>query len=283
MKRNWVLALFFVVILVALFFTAGCVSEQVVEEEQPVGEVSEAAGTLVFTANGEEFIREGFVCKDGWELSFDHAYVTLTSISAFQTDPPFETDMGWEFEDLVQVRVDLTGVHTIDLADPDADPAVVGEALAVPAGRYNAIYWEMVRASGGPAEGYVVLLIGTAEKNGEIIDFSLGLDHEVAYLGGEYVGDERKGILPAGGSADVEMTFHFDHLFGDFDEDPDDELNMDALGFGPLAALAVDGTLKVSLSDLETMLSEGDYALLLAVTTHLAHVGEGHALAVFLD
>jgi hypothetical protein len=282
-KKYFGLTLFFIVILVALLFTASCATEQVVEEGQPAEEVLEEAGTLVFTANGEEFIREGFVCKDGWELNFDHAYVTLTSITAFQTDPPFDTEIGWEFDDLVQVKVDLTGVHTIDLAAPDADPAVVGEAAAVPAGRYNAIYWEMVHASGGPAEGNVVLLVGTAEKDGEIINFSLGLDREVAYLGGEYVGDERKGILPAGGTAEVEMTFHFDHLFGDYDEDPDDELNMDALGFGPLAALALDGALKVSLSDLETMLEADDYEVLLAVMTHLAHVGEGHALAVFLD
>ena len=283
MRRAWGFAFSVMAFLLALLLVAGCAAEQVVKEELPAEEEVSETGTLVFTANGEEFIREGFICKDGWELSFDHAYVTLTSISAFQTNPPFETEMGLEFEDLVQARVDLAEVHTVDLADPAADPAVVGEVAAVPAGRYNAIYWELVRASGGPAEGFVVLLIGTAEKNGETINFSLGLDREVAYLGGEYVGDERKGILPAGGSADVEMTFHFDHLFGDFDEDSGDDLNMEALGFGPLAALAVDGVLEVSLSDLETKLAEGDYTLLLAVMTHLAHVGEGHALAAFLD
>jgi len=256
--------------------------EQVVEQELPPEETDQT-GLLIFTANGEEFIREGFVCKDGWSLSFDHAYVTLASVSAFQTDPPFETDLGWEFEDLIQGRVDLGGVLTVDLASPDADPAVVGEAEAVPSGRYNAIYWEMVRATGGPADGFVVLLVGTAEKNGETVDFEIGLDREVAYLGGEYVGDERKGILQAGGSATVEMTFHFDHLFGDFDEDPDDDINMEALGFGPMAALAVDGTLAVSLSDLESMLAADDFELLVAVMTHLAHVGEGHALAAFLE
>jgi hypothetical protein len=89
--------------------------------------------------------------------------------------------------------------------------------------------------------------------------------------------------LQAGGSADVEMTFHFDHLFGDFGEAPDDDINLEALGFGPLAALAVGGELEVSLSDLETMLAADDFELLLAVMTHLAHVGEGHALAAFLD
>lgn len=282
MKRDLNLAVCLVLVLAALLLMAGCAAEPAVEEELPVEEAA-AAGTLVFTANGEEFIREGFVCKDGWELTFDHAYITLASISAFQTDPPYDTEMGWDIDDLVQVRVDLTGIHTVDLAAPDADPVVVGEAASVPDGRYNALSWELVRAPEGPAEGFVVLLLGQAEKDGELIEFSLGLDREVAYLGGEYVGDERKGILQAGGSAEVEMTFHFDHLFGDYDEDPDDELNLEALGFGPLAALAVDGALEVSLNDLKTMLSAADFELLEAVMTHLAHVGEGHALAVFLD
>ena len=283
MKRVWGSPAIFLTVLLALLVVAGCTTEQVVDEETQVKDEVINTGTLVFTANGEEFIRDGFVCKDGWELSFDHAYVTLASISAFQTDPPFDTEVGWEFKDLVQARVDLAGVHTVDLADPEADPALVGEAAAVPAGRYNALYWEMVRAPSGPAEGFVLLLIGTAEKDGETVSFSLGLDREVAILGGDYVGDERKGILQADGSADVEMTFHFDHLFGDYDEDPDDELNLEALGFGPLAALAVGGELEVNLSDLEMMLTADDFELLLAVMTHLAHVGEGHSLAVFLD
>ena len=282
MKNNWGLKIFFVAVLLTLLILVGCATEKVVEENLPIEEVDDL-GTLVFTANGEEFIREGFICKDGWELNFSHAYVTLASISAFQTEPPFETEMGWEFTDLVQARVDLDGEHTVDLAASDADPAVVGEAASVPSGRYNAIYWEMVQATGGPAEGYVVLLTGTAEKDGAAIDFKIGLDREVAYLGGEYVGDERKGILESGGSAAVEMTFHFDHLFGDFNEDPTAEINLDALGFGPLAALAVDNSLEVDLSDLETMLTKEDYELLLAVMTHLAHVGEGHALAAFLE
>lgn len=277
MTKNFKILFFLVMVAVfIILLAAGCVTttEQMKSAE---------TGKLVFTANGEEFIREGFTCKDGWHLSFDHAYVTITAIAAFQTDPPYDTAKGWDFEDLVQTRVDLAGVHTVDLASPDADPAVAGEVAAAPAGRYNALYWELVRAPQGPAKGFVILLIGRAEKNGEAIEFKIGLDREVAYLGGEYVGDERKGILQAGSSAEVEMTFHFDHLFGDYDEDLDDELNEEALGFGPLAALAVGGRLEVSLSELENLLSADDYELLVAVMTHLAHVGEGHCLAAFLE
>ena len=274
-------ALLFIV-LMAVLLMAGCASQETVEGDLPADSEAVQTGTLIFTANGEEFIREGFVCKDGWELSFEHAFVTLASISAYQTDPPYDTSQGWGIDELAVERVDLGGAYTLDLAAPDADPVVVGEAGNVASGRYNALYWELVRAHTGPSEGYVVLLIGKAEKEGEVINFSLGLDREVAYLGGEYVGDERKGILEADGTADVEMTFHFDHLFGDFGESQDDDINVSALGFGPLAALASDGVLEVSLSELQNLLSAEDYQLLEAVMTHLAHVGEGHCLASFL-
>jgi hypothetical protein len=271
------------IFLIIVMLTVGCSEKEAEEGDLPADSEVVQTGTLIFTANGEEFIREGFVCKDGWELSFDHAYVTLASISAFQTEPPYDTSQGWGIDEMAVKRVDLGGAYTLDLAASDADPVVVGEVDAVTAGRYNALYWELVRAHTGPSEGYVVLLIGKAEKDGVAIDFSLGLDKEVAYLGGEYVGDERKGILQAGGIADVEMTFHFDHLFGDFGEDQDNDINVEALGFGPLAALASDGKFEVSLSELQTLLSSEDYQLLEAVMTHLAHVGEGHCLASFLQ
>jgi len=100
-----------------------------------------------------------------------------------------------------------------------------------------------------------MLFIGTAEKDGEVIDFSLGIELEVAYLGGDFVGDIRKGILSAGDSAEVEMTFHLDHFFGRDDKDPDDPMNLEAFGFGPLAELAVDGSVVVDLADLETALN----------------------------
>ena len=270
------------IVLITVLLMMGCAAQEAVEADLPADSEDVQTGVLIFTANGEEFIREGFVCKDGWELSFEHAYVTLASISAFQTEPPYDTSQGWGIDEIAVERVDLGGAYTLDLAASDADPVVVGQADAVAVGRYNALYWELVRAHTGPSEGFVVLLIGKAEKDGVSIDFKLGLDKEVAYLGGEYVGDERKGILQAGDTANVEMTFHFDHLFGDFGEDQNDDINMEALGFGPLAALASDGVLDVSLSELQTMLNAEDYQLLEAVMTHLAHVGEGHCLASFL-
>ncbi|MDY7015456.1 MAG: DUF4382 domain-containing protein, partial [Cyanobacteriota bacterium] len=67
-----------------------------------------------------------------------------------------------------------------------------------------------------------------------------------------------------------------DHLFGDGEAPPDDEINEGALGFEPFAALAQDGTIEADSAALQEKLSEADYAKLMAILPSLGHVGEGH-------
>ncbi|MFU8794949.1 MAG: DUF4382 domain-containing protein [Dethiobacteria bacterium] len=271
-------------LLLALLIPVGCAVETPENDspdEDVIIEDSVESGMLIFNANGEEFIREGFTSKDGWDLSFDQAYVTVGNIKAYQSDPPYDTDQGWDIE--YNTMMEVSGIYNANLADPASDPYQLAVLADVPAGHYNAISWQMLRAADGPSEGYSLFLTGQAEKDGVIIDFTLGIEQEVAYLGGDYVGDERKGIVTSGGTADLEMTFHFDHLFGDGDEDIDDPLNLGALGFEPLAALAVDGVVQADFATLSETLNSDHYALLVAVLTHLAHVGEGHCLAEFIN
>ena len=234
-----------------------------------------AEGTLQFRANGEDFVRQGFVSKDGWSISFEHVLITLSDITAYQTDPPYEAHEGGPIEGADSVA--LEGVHTIDLAKggDDAAPILVGEASA-PEGHYNAVSWQMQKAASGDARGYSLLVVGLAEKDGEQIPFALRIDEEYTYRCGEYVGDERKGIVAAGGTAAVEMTFHFDHIFGDAGTPLDDDLNQLAVGFQPFADIA-DGTeLDADLAELESKLSPGDYTMLVDILPTLGHVGEGH-------
>ena len=213
-------------------------------------------GTLQFYAEGEERAREGLLSKDGWSITFDHVYVTLSAITAYQTDPPYDSETEANID--YAVKASLQGTYTVDLAEPGGvdDPRkLVGEVSGQPTGHYNAISWRMVKAQTGPPAGYSLLLIGTAEKDGELVDFTIGRDQEVEFRGGEYVGNERKGILESGGRADLEMTFHLDHIFGDGLEALDDEINLDSFGFEPVFA---------------------DPAIIDLVETHLGHVGEGH-------
>lgn len=238
-------------------------------------------GILVVRANGEDFVRQGFTTKDGWEVSFDHLYVSLDQVAAFQTDPPFDPEAGAELEAKAEASVQEAKI--VDLAEGDdaAEPILVAEVEA-PAGRFNALSWRMVPASQGPSQGYSIWMQGTATKDGQTLPFTVKVSEELAFTCGDFVGDERKGILADGATADVEATFHFDHLFGDGEAPADDDINTGALGFGPLAALAENGEVNVDSAALKQGLSEADYATFMGILPSLGHVGEGHCEEVNL-
>ena len=262
--RKLTLILSIVVLLVASTAIYGCAGS------------NGAAGTLQFHANGEDFVRQGFVSKDGWSINFDHVYINLANIAAYQTDPPYDPHSGSELKGKVEVHLDK--VYMVDLAEggDDAQPILVDEVTNAPTGHYNAISWKMVKSSSGPANGYSLVIIGMGKKDGQTVDFNIKVDKEYRYDCGEFVGDERKGMVQKNGTADVEMTFHFDHIFGDADTPMDDALNVDAVGFGPFASIAEGGKLDVDMVGLQAKLSAEDYRMLVDILPTLGHVGEGH-------
>jgi hypothetical protein len=288
MKKQWIPLVMLAVAAVLQSCTAGQspqaeapADEQTPSTESTAEPATETAsgetGTLEIRANGEDFVRQGFTSKDGWQIEFDHLYVNLDQVTAYQTDPPFDPDADPAVENKAKAEASLDGVKTIDLAEGDetAEPIVVGE-MPAPAGRYNALSWQMVKAADGPAAGYPLLMQGTATKDGQTVDFTLKVEEELGFTCGDFVGDERKGIVQAGQTADLEATFHFDHLFGDADTPADDALNTGALGFEPLAAIAQNGQLDADLATLKGQLSPQDYTKLLEILPSLGHVGEGH-------
>ena len=232
-------------------------------------------GTLQIRANGEDFVRGGFVSKDGWTITFDRLYVNLAEVTAYQSDPPYNPETGDKPQGVETVL--LVEEKTVDLAEGDetAAPILVAEVQAPP-GRYNALSWKMPRASQGPAAGYSLVAIATATKDGQTIPFTLKVDEELQFICGDFVGADRKGILQPGGTADLEATFHFDHLFGDGDAPPEDEINTGALGFEPLVALAENGKVEVDSDTLQQQLSSADYNQFKTILPSLGHVGEGH-------
>jgi hypothetical protein len=200
----------------------------------------------------------------------------LSHLHAYQADPPYDAHAGGQPK--AGTIVHLEGEYLVDLAEggEDAPPLLVGQVDTAPVGHYNAISWEMVQAAEGPAEGYTLVLIGKAEKEGQGVPFTIRIDKEYEYTCGDYVGDERKGFLEADGMTGLEMTFHFDHIFGDAEAPMDDDLNQLAVGFDPFAALAQGGTLDVNMAQLEAQLSAQAYQMLEEILPTLGHVGEGH-------
>lgn len=250
---------------------------------EPTAQLESSPGTLVITANGEDFVRQGFVSKDGWQIDFDSVYVTLAELKAYQSDPPFEPEK--QALPKAQETVEVASPITVDLAegDEDAEPIVVAEINDAPGGRYNALSWTMVSPKEGPATGYPLMLVGTATKAGEAIDFQLQMSESLKFVCGDFIGDTRKGMLSSGETTDVEATFHFDHLFGDAEAPADDEINTGALGFEPIAALAENGEVSLTSDDLEQNLSKEDYKTLQTLLPSLGHVGEGHCEETLLN
>ena len=239
-------------------------------------------GTLALVANGEDFVRQGFISKDGWEINFDHLYVNIGEAIAYSTESSFEpqkddTKDSIEYENKVGL-VESAKVTDLAEGEADAEAIVVAETTVNP-GFYNALAWGVTTADAdSPIAGQTMNLTGQATKDGETVDFDLSFNQPTEYVCGEFVGDQRQGIVEADTPGTVEMTFHFDHLFGDQDTPPEDALNQDALGFQPIANLASNAMVKLSEEDLANQLPTEDYQSLRDAIAGLGHVGEGHCV-----
>jgi lipopolysaccharide export system protein LptC len=264
----------------------GCSSSQSSSETNPsetatTDKTTETAttdgkGTLQLVANGEDFVRQGFVTKDGWQISFDNVFVTLADVTAYQSDPPYNADSDKAIASQTKIVL-LEGQKVVDLAEGDdnADLILTAEVEAA-TGMYNALTWKVVKAENGEIENQAILLKGQAEKEERIIDFAIAFDKELEYSCGEFVGDNRKGIVKNSETSEIETTFHFDHIFGDAEAAADEHINTGSIGFDPFAALAEDSQLDVDLNTLKERLDAETYQTLESAIVSLGHVGEGH-------
>lgn len=228
-------------------------------------------GQLQLVANGEALIAEGLMTKDGWELKFESATLNLDEVIVYQRDPMEEAAIQPSSTPPPQAIL-VDSPTLIDLKTGEGGMVTVTTQDAVPAGSYNAIAWTLVNTADAPA----IELVGTARKNQTTLDFQLTIDQSITYQCGDYVGEERKGQVAPDQMGEVEVTLHWDHLFGDSTADPQDEINTDALGFDPLATLAQGGTVQLTYSELLQSLSPEDAKQLTKTLAGLGHVGEGH-------
>lgn len=251
MKKGlfYVTVFFFSVSLVLSFLSC--------EKKKP-----EDTSTLIFKANGEDFVRQGFIDKQGWYISFKNLFVNVVDSTAYV---PGADD-----------SVSLPGSYWVDLAagEKNADPITVGKIDDVPSDNYQSLRFSLRQNASGEFAGYSVVMIGQAERRGEIVDFIIKLEEELDFDGKEgYVGEEIKGFLKPGDTTDVEMTFHFDHIFGDIEADQDDHINTGSVGFDFFRQFARNGRVNVSQS--EFVDADGYSTLVKAIWT-LGHLGEGH-------
>ena len=215
-----------------------------------------SAGSLTVFASGEDLATGGFVeprlTRDGWALEFTGILATFDRITAYRTDPPFMADG----PGIAGPALEIGGPFTVDLIAADSRDRVALATRDAPEGHFNALAWALVPAADGPAAGQSLVFQGIARRDGVEVPFTLTSADSVMHACGEYLGDDRKGFVTAGSTAELEITLHLDHLFGRADKPADDPMNLQAPGFAPFAA---GGRHAISLDGL-----------------HLGHVGEGH-------
>ena len=219
-------------------------------------------GTIRFTANGEDFIANGFVSKDGWNINFDRVLVNLSGITAYN---PEDT----------KLKAELPGPYLVNLKD---SPIVeVANLKDLPKGNYQSLKFNLTPLKEGEFKGYSIIMEGEAEKNGERLDFLIKLNEELTFDGREgYVGDRIKGLLKED-ETEVEMTFHFDHIFGDIEADANDHINTGSPGFDFFMPLSGEGRLTAEQDELRGF---ENYSLLIGSIETLGHLGEGHCEVV---
>jgi len=250
---------------------------------------SVGSGTLIFTANGEEFVREGFTSMDGWDLLFNNLYLNISGPTAYQEVEEESGGMdplhaGHPHDDIPEgaAHEALTGAFFVDLTLGDG-PTELGRVEGAAAGNYNRLNFDIVHVDSesdgyiADHEGFSIVLIGTADKGEDHIDFTIRFTEEMRYI--NCGPNDDVGVVADGGEGTAEATFHFDHVFGDEGEDPGEEhgVNEIALGFDPLAALAEEGVLDVTQDELGAgLLTGADYNTLIDALRTIGHSGEAH-------
>ncbi len=257
-------------------------------------------GTIVFTANGEDFVRNGFTSKDGWALSFDHVYAVIGGPTAFQVPDEsggagkISRHAGHPHVGLTSggAHAALTGTFVVDLKQGDG-PATIGEIKGVEAGNYNRIAWDLKTCDAqsavpvspvtaddlGIVHGYCLVLSGSASKGAVTKNFVIRFNEPIYWVSTEAHQDDI-GIVPLGGTGFAEMTFHLDHVFGDSSSGPTEGVNPGAVGFDPFAALDQDSDddLYVDGRVMELYMPAGVCRQLYRAFVTLGHSGESHCM-----
>ncbi|MDI7268824.1 MAG: hypothetical protein QME96_12605 [Myxococcota bacterium] len=240
----------------------------------------EETGTLAVEIWGEAYAESGIpaeVFVDGWSVRFDRFLVAVGGITAARGTraPEFAEDAQRVF-DLVR-----PGPHRI-------------AERAVPAGRYDNTGYRTAPAGPGAIAGnataedvrvmrdgrYAVYVEGAAQRGTITKTFRWGFTTDATFRQ-----CESQALVPAGGSATIQITIHSDHLFVDdlaaeepdvtfavlarADSDMDDEIEQTELAAFDITALPNYGTGSEDIDNLWDFLS--------ALAGLLGHIdGEGH-------
>ncbi|AKF06559.1 hypothetical protein [Sandaracinus amylolyticus] len=262
----------------------------------------DARGTLAVRVGGEEAAERGWPLEidgetiafaDGWSLEFDRVLASVVAFSiagsdgervALEVDPVVADLHGgqieaWRFEALAARRWERLDWR---IAPPTASARTIGGVQSEHVTRMSDAGWSML------LEGRA-----THPEHGAY-ELSLGLPLDVDNVRCELEDGTLGIVVPEGGVADTELTFHLDHVFfDDLGAEPEMRFEAWAAAAGEDRVITLDDLASQSLADLRgidgeplgvtydpgaTPLASGDLrAFVIAAATSVGHLnGEGH-------
>ena len=236
------------------------------------GESEAPKSALDLVVNGEAFAEMGMVSKDQWQMEFEQVIVTVGAVTA--SGVPSQAAILQPKSRSAALSWPLPSE-----SDPEVKAAVVSlqdgpvrlGSQPVTVGNYNQVKWTW-----GSGETAAIALQGTATQGDRTVTFNLEFPGQFQVACGDYVGDERKGIVTADEAGEVELTFHLDHVFGDGEFPPEAEINQKSVGFGPLVEATEGDEVTVTAADWEQWGTPELRRSLEKTVQSMPHVGEGH-------
>lgn len=220
-------------------------------------------GKLEFAVNGEDFVNNGFQEKNGWNITFDKVLINLSHITARLKGN--------------SNKINLDKEYFVNLKNTGNNIKIIETKSNVEVGEYRELQWQMSRKKDGDYTGYSFILIGQAVKDDQKISFEIKLNEEVTWFCKDgYAGEELKGFVDKNKTGQVEMTFHLDHIFGDFNQSKNDPINKNAVGFDYFAKLANSNILKIDQNSLKEKTNKNDYHKFIRALQGIGHSGEQH-------
>lgn len=313
----------FIIIIALMLIAPGLLFFGCDDDDDDNDSTVDGKGTVIFNANGEGFVHDGFTSEDGWNISFTHVYINIEGPTAYQvaeSSTKSTRHAGHPHASIPEgsAHAALTGQYFLDLKKSGETPVFeVGRVTDATIGNYNYLNFNIVQTNStdnptviaedtvtvSDYDGYSIVLIGTATYGNPItttVDFTIKFDEEMALYGCGPLLDldedgTNDGVLADGGTAETQMTFHFDHIFGDYGDDGDEpestdpeDINFWGIGFDPFAELIdgvyVEGVLQegeftdndITQEDMKTNMLNADYFQFIATLKTLCHIGEGH-------
>jgi hypothetical protein len=205
-------------------------------------------GNVTFTTWGESFIEQKIPAEtfaDGWEIKYSKFFVTIEEITVANHDGKVAAKQSTPklFDVHKAGPVNIETFSSLDPEEWDAVSYAIGPSSAVVSGNVDAADVDFMKE-----HGYSIYLEATVTKGAVTKSYKWGFSTDTLYQQCQHA-DYGKGLtVPSGGSLDVQLTIHGDHLYYD-----DLQSSQAKVRFDAIAGADKDNDGEITLEELDAV------------------------------